>query len=117
MYTNLQDNKTRFTKKNVSLWCLIVHSLLTASVPFPTLGVKSFVALRTLHPGPSPHATRTIRANYAILFFFSLNANMCFEIDNTRVLYVIINDQQQNKQVQAGADPGFGVGGGGNSAR
>ena len=53
-----------------------------------------------------------IRANYAILFFFSLNANMCFEIDNTRVLYEIINDQQQNKQVHAGADPGFGVGGG-----
>lgn len=24
---------------------------------------------------------------------------MCFEIDNTRVLYEIINDQQQNKQV------------------
>ena len=61
--------------------------------------VKPFVALRTLHPGPSPHAIRAIRANYAILFFFSLNANMCFEIDNTRVLYEIINDQQHNKQV------------------
>ena len=24
---------------------------------------------------------------------------MCFEIDNTRVLYEIINDQQQNKKV------------------
>ena len=24
---------------------------------------------------------------------------MCFEIDNTRVLYEIINDQQHNKQV------------------